>query len=96
MRYVLLCFFLGTIFTVVGCSQPTGTVTGKVYYKGVILKGGNVSFQTEDKKMNRRSEILEDGSYRVDKVPQGDMIITVETASIKPEESKTKFKNLSA
>jgi hypothetical protein len=67
---------------VAGCGR-TGTVTGKVTYNGTALKGGNVVFYTAD---NRpfATEIAEDGTYTVEKVPAGPVKITVETESLRP------------
>lgn len=67
-----------------GCGSSTGTVSGKVSYKNTMLKGGNVSFISIDKKFNKLAEIQEDGSYKVEKVPVGEMIICVDTSSLRP------------
>jgi hypothetical protein len=64
-----------------GCSS--GTVRGKVSYKGQALGGGTVVF-TVARKGSVRSEIGEDGSYKVGKCPIGTAKISVETASLQP------------
>lgn len=66
-----------------GCGSSAGTVSGKVYYKGAALKGGNVTFVTASKQ-SQLAEIQEDGSYKVEKIPVGAVTICVETASLKP------------
>lgn len=67
-----------------GCSKPSGTITGKVYYQNNPLKGGNVMFATPDGK-TLWGEIQEDGTYSIPKVPPGTIKVGVETASLKPK-----------
>jgi hypothetical protein len=66
-----------------GCGSSVGKISGKVYYKNVPLKGGNVSFVSADK-TSQIAKINEDGSYTVEKVSLGETTICVETASLKP------------
>jgi hypothetical protein len=63
----------------VGCGG-TGTVTGKISYKGQTLGGGVVVF-TVPGKGSVRSDIGEDGSYTISKCPTGTAKVTVETKS---------------
>jgi len=67
-----------------GCGGGTATVSGKVYYKNTPLKGGNVTFTRTDGKPSVAGRIGEDGSYTLEKVPAGDVTITVETESLNP------------
>jgi hypothetical protein len=67
----------------IGCSS-TGTVTGKLSYRGQTLKGGTVVFFPEGGGGVFRSPIAEDGTYTVTNVPPGLAKISVETKSIKP------------
>jgi len=69
---------------VAGCGQSTGKVSGKVSYKGAILKGGTVSFFAADKR-NATTTIKEDGTYTVENVPVGPVKITVDTDALKPK-----------
>jgi hypothetical protein len=80
MGFLALALCLGAV----GCGSSTGTITGKVYYKNTPLKGGTVNFLTSDKKVNQLSEIQEDGSYKIEKMPVGEVTITVETISLRP------------
>jgi hypothetical protein len=74
---------LWVVLGAVGCgSSSTGTVSGKVTYKGAPLKGGTVTFV--NKQQSSLAEIQEDGSYKAEKVPTGDATISVETTSLKP------------
>ena len=68
----------------VGCNASTGNISGKVYYKNTPLKGGTVTFVSSDKKASMVADIQEDGSYRIDKMPVGEALISVETSSFKP------------
>jgi hypothetical protein len=69
-----------------GCtgSSNTGTVKGKVTYKGQPLKGGTVSFQVGEKYAPQPAEIQEDGTYVAENVPLGTAKVAVETESLKP------------
>jgi hypothetical protein len=84
-----LSFILGISLAAAGCDgSSTATITGKVYYNDAPLKGGNVSFMTKDQKVIRLSEISEDGSYTIEKMPTGEALITVETSGLKPPAQK--------
>jgi hypothetical protein len=64
-----------------GC-RSSATVSGKVSYNGVPLKGGNVTFVNSAGKPSVSTAIKEDGSYTLAKVPVGTVKIAVETASL--------------
>jgi len=68
-----------------GCAGGKGTVTGKVTYKGAMLKGGNIVFMSTAGKQSISCKINEDGTYTAEGVPAGPVKILVETASIKPQ-----------
>jgi hypothetical protein len=59
-----------------GCSQ-TGTVSGKIYYKGKPVEGGTVFFWPEGKDGSYPAIIGLDGSYSVSKLPPGPAKISV-------------------
>ncbi len=68
-----------------GCSPPTATVSGTVKApNGEIVKGGSVVFYDADGK-TYRSEIAEDGTYKIEKVPPGKVTVTVDTSRLKAE-----------
>lgn len=77
-RLALLCLLaLPLSLLAAGCGKE-GTVSGKVYYKGELLKGGMVTFFPESAKAGDfRSPIGEDGSYSIPKVPPGSAKIAV-------------------
>jgi hypothetical protein len=83
---------LGLLALVVaaGCGKPTGSVSGKVIYKGQPLKGGTVVFVTADGKTGGRSDIAEDGTYSIAEVPVGAVKISVETKSLKPNANRAR------
>lgn len=66
-----------------GCGS-TATVSGKVFYKGAPLKGGNVTFVSTEGKSSLSTQINEDGSYTIPNVPVGTVTICVETESLNP------------
>jgi hypothetical protein len=67
-----------------GCGASTGTVSGKVYHKNTLLKGGTVTFVSADKQFGQTATFLEDGSYTIDQLPPGEMTIGVQTSSLNP------------
>jgi len=83
VRWLAALFVVGSLGAV-GCGSSTGTVSGKVYYKDSPLKGGNVTFVNASKQVSRLATIEEDGTYKVEKLPVGEVTITVETQSLKP------------
>ncbi len=66
-----------------GGGGSKANVSGKVYYKDAPLKGGNVTF-VDSNKQSYMAEIQEDGSYSVEKIPPGEVKISVETNSLRP------------
>jgi hypothetical protein len=68
-----------------GCGG-TGTVSGKVSYKGEILGGGTVLFVSPGKK-TERAPIGPDGSYMIANIPTGTVKIAVETKSAQPPDA---------
>jgi len=67
-----------------GCGPSTGTVSGKVTYKGQLVKGGNVTFVSAQGRPSGSASIKEDGTYKVERVATGPVKICVETESLNP------------
>jgi hypothetical protein len=65
-----------------GCSG-SGTVSGKVSYKGETLGGGTVLFYSPGK-TTVKAGIAADGSYKIENIPAGPVKIAVETKSAQP------------
>jgi hypothetical protein len=87
------CFLLLALLIAVcaaGCkssSTPT-VVSGKVTYNGGPVTGGIIRFGAasgENANAIYQGTINEDGSYSVSEVPQGDMIVWIDTEAINPE-----------
>jgi hypothetical protein len=70
---------------ILACSPPTGSVSGKVTYKGQPLKGGYVAFINSSGGQTFSAPIQEDGSYQIPKITGGSYKVTVETESLKPQ-----------
>jgi len=67
-----------------GCGGGTGTLSGKVYYDGKPLKGGNITFVCTGKP-SISTKINEDGSYQTEAISAGTTVkICVETESWNP------------
>jgi hypothetical protein len=66
---VLLASFL-ICSLAAGCGSPKGSVTGKVSFRGKLLKAGYVTF-TPENGAAVSGTIDGEGNYRVDKVPVG-------------------------
>lgn len=84
-RFALLALLTFTLVS--GCGPKNRTaparVNGTVRYKGETVPGGNITFHSKDKG-SYNSSIGRDGSYSVVDVPDGEMVVTVETESINP------------
>jgi hypothetical protein len=65
----------------------TGTIEGKVTYKGLPIPAGTVSFHITDG--TTVTAALKDGSFRVTDVPVGKARVTFETESAKPKGKDT-------
>lgn len=76
IQFLLIAVLFGTV----GCSS-SGTVSGKITYQNSPVKGGTIIFVTADGSQFS-GPINEDGTYKVEKVPKGDVKIIVETSSL--------------
>jgi hypothetical protein len=87
MRYaprIALGCLLSLALAVAGCGSKTGAVRGKVYYKNQTLPSGTVTFQSKDQTVARSATIQADGSYTIERMPVGPVIITVVTQNTVP------------
>jgi len=84
-RLVMLVVLAGAL-AVAGCGRSSGTVTGTVTYKGKALKGGSVVFipPAGGQAATVSAQIGEDGTFTAEKVPVGDVKVTVDTSYLKP------------
>jgi hypothetical protein len=72
-RWTLVAALLATTLT--GCSQPIGTVSGKVAFQGQPVPAGSITFIHADG--TTRSGSIHEGSYSVAKIPPGACTILV-------------------
>jgi hypothetical protein len=69
-----------------GCapnSQAPAKLSGSVSYKGQPIKAGTMRFHTAEG-VGYDAQISPDGTYTATDIPEGDLVITVETESINP------------
>jgi hypothetical protein len=83
----------------VGC-KPTNPnaparVTGRVTYNGNPVTGGTIHFHSADG-ASIPIGIGPDGTYRAFDIPDGDMVVTVETESINPEKKPQEYRGANA
>jgi len=71
-----------------GCGPGVGSVTGKVFYQGKLVKGGNVTFVSTEGRPSLSATINEDGTYSVPKISGGAVKICVDTKSLNPGMAK--------
>jgi hypothetical protein len=80
--YVRCLLLVPLLLLAAGCGAgKSGSVSGKVYYKGEVLKSGTVAFYPEGGGGNFTSPIGADGSYTITKVRPGKMKISVASAA---------------
>lgn len=82
-RFLNHLLFLSTLLLAAGCSK-SGTVSGKVYYKGQPLTVGIVQFFPEGKGGDFSSPIEKDGSYRISKLAPGPVKASVISNTTNP------------
>ena len=70
------------------CGPRSGSLSGKVTYKGEPLKGGTITFLGP---YTYSTDIKIDGSYEIPKMYSGSYRIAVETDSVKGEEGSGPF-----
>ena len=86
--------FAGAVLTALaGCgssgNQNSAIITGTVTYKGVPIKGGNMTFYHSDKGLFS-STIDENGRFVLRDAPSGTLRVTVDTESINPDKNGVK------
>ncbi len=79
VRPALAALSLAFLLASAGCGPGTATLIGTVKYKGEPLPSGTVIVHGSNGQT--ATGTIEDGAYRVDKVPTGDVKISVQVAS---------------
>lgn len=70
-----------------GCGGKTGTVSGKVIFKGKGLPGGTITFRPANARLNPVTVAIDpDGKYEAE-VPVGEAAICVDNHGLKTEDS---------
>jgi len=80
----------------IGCSSgrnpnAPATVSGKITYKGQLVKGGTIAFIAKEAKGAYTSGIRSDGTYHITDLPVGAMEVTIETESVNPNLKKKSY-----
>jgi hypothetical protein len=75
---------LALLAAVAGCGPRVGTVTGTVTFDGQKLEAGTVTFFGPNGEVLRKSAIALDGTYKVEDIPVGPVVITVATTPPPP------------
>ena len=97
VRILLGTFFLaaiglGACISLVGCAKnphAPASISGKISINGQPIKGGTMQFHTKQGTAYDAS-INNDGTYSATDIPEGELIITVETESISPQKKAPK------
>jgi hypothetical protein len=93
LRFVWLLTLVLLIPPAAVSAQPnTGTVTGKVTYRGKPLADGLVTFLAKGAKVV--AKIHPDGAYKASGVPVGKVLIVVESKGIKAPPADTPAKSM--
>lgn len=82
-RFLNHLLLLSALLLAVGCSK-SGSVSGKVYYKGQPLTVGMVQFFPDNRGGDFSSPIDKDGSYRISKLPPGPVKVSVISNTTNP------------
>jgi hypothetical protein len=87
LRGAMAALFVLSLICASGCgggkSAKGNTLTGKVTYRDEPLTGGSITLQSPDGKAQFKATIAPDGGYTIGGATTGEMIVTIETESIK-------------
>jgi hypothetical protein len=75
-----------------GCAKnphAPGSISGSISYNGQPIKAGSMRFHTAQG-VAYDAQLTGDGTYSATDIPEGDLVITVETESISPHKSAPK------
>jgi hypothetical protein len=96
VQYALLpCLSL----LMVGCGSSgnalvPSSISGKLTYKGKPIKGGILKFYN-DQGTGYDANISQDGTFSATDIPMGELVVVVDTDSLKPSDTATKSKESS-
>jgi hypothetical protein len=83
---LLLCAVFPLAVILLGCApnpQAPAKVSGSLTYKGQPIKGGSMKFYGADG-VGYDAQISDDGTYTANDIPEGELVVVVETESINP------------
>lgn len=75
-----------------GSGAKTATVTGKITFEGSPVKAGTIAFVPSDG-IPYQGDIQSDGSFRVDNVPVGDVIVVVNPPGVEDPNKHMRIKD---
>jgi hypothetical protein len=88
-------FFFLAALTLLGCKSENpnspARVSGRVTYNGNPVTGGTLTFHSADGG-KIPAAIGADGTYSAFDIPDGDMVVTVETETINPERKQPEYR----
>ena len=84
---IVSCVIAGNVLT--GCGRKVGDVSGSVQYQGKIVTSGFVTAIGADG-IPKQTEITEDGSYRLEKVPAGEVTFLVSSPHLEASKNPRK------
>jgi hypothetical protein len=84
-------FVILTLSLAAGCGASNGEVTGTVSYNGSNLKGGTISFVSASGGQSITAPIQQDGTYKIEKMPTGEVKVVVETKSLEKRASAHEY-----
>jgi hypothetical protein len=67
------------LVAIAGCTEPVGSVSGEVRYKGAPLPYGQITVFRADGRS--ASSVIEDGAFEIHKAPVGEVKVTVQSLS---------------
>lgn len=73
------------VIVLTGCSknpQAPGSISGSITYNGQPIKGGTMAFHTKEGTAFAAA-IFDDGTYSATDIVEGELVVTVDTESIK-------------
>jgi hypothetical protein len=85
-RTLIGCGLLSLLVLATGCSG-SGTITGKVSYRGRPLTGGTVVFASTEGQGSKTAQIQPDGTYTITRMRTGPVQIAVDTRSARPPDT---------
>ncbi len=85
------CAIVASSLLIVGCSgnkMAPAKVSGSVSYNGKPLKAGTMKFVTPEG-IEYPAQISPDGTYTATDIPEGELVVVVETETINPGNKNT-------